>query len=77
MQPADSGDNLAELSQIIEDALILALMRQGIDSIDTEPVARSIAEAIEAAVHDRQAETTEQVMQDGLEPEDLSAANDV
>lgn len=77
MRPADSGDNLAELSQIIEDALILALMRQGIDSIETEPVARSIAEAIEAAVHDRQNDTPEQAMQDGLEPDDLSAANDI
>jgi hypothetical protein len=77
MRPADSGDNLAELSQIIEDALILALMRQGIDSIETEPVARSIAEAIETAVHERQTDTPEQAMQDGLEPEDLSAANDI
>lgn len=77
MRPADSGDNLAELSQIIEDALILALMRQGIDSIETEPVARSIAEAIEAAVHDRQNGTPEQAIHDGLEPEDLSAANDI
>lgn len=77
MRPADSGDNLAELSQIIEDALILALMRQGIDSIETEPVARSIAEAIETAVHDRQNGTPEQAIQDGLEPEDLSAANDI
>jgi hypothetical protein len=77
MRPADSGDNLAELSQIIEDALILALMRQGVDSIETEPVARSIAEAIETAVHDRQTVTPEQAMQDGLEPDDLSAANDI
>ena len=77
MTRPDSGDTLAELSQIIEDALILALLRQGIDAPETEPIARSIAQAIEAAVEERTMNAPRQAMRDGLEPQDLSSANDI
>ena len=77
MTKPDSGDTLAELTQIIEDALILALLRQGIDAPETEPIARSIAQAIEAAVEERTVSDPRQSMRDGIEPEDLSSANDV
>jgi hypothetical protein len=77
MTKPDSGDTLAELTRIIEDALILALLRQGIDAPETEPIARSIAQAIEAAVEERTTDGPRQALRDGLDPQDLSSANDI